>query len=257
MNPVAQRLTGWDSAEAAGRPLPEVFRIVNAKTRDVLESPVSLILATGDVVALAKNSLLLARDGKEYLIADSGAPIRNDNGDIIGVVLVFRDVTEEFAIQEQLRQSQKMDAIGQLAGGVAHDFNNMLGGIIGAAELLEKWLKDSPEAEKLWHMIIDTVKDLGYNVITAENGSQAVAVFSEQQASIDLVILDMVMPVMNGKECFAEMKKLKPDLKVVISSGFMRDEDLEPMKAAGVKSFIHKPFRSLILSQIVHEALHS
>ena len=158
MNPVAQRLTGWASEEAAGRPLSDVFHVINANSRQILESPVSTVIATGEVVGLAKNSILVSRDGREYLIADSGAPIRSDSGEIIGAVLVFRDVTEEFAVQEQLRQSQKMDAIGQLAGGVAHDFNNMLGGIIGAAELLEQWLQDCPESRQLLKMILDTAE---------------------------------------------------------------------------------------------------
>ncbi|WP_462324540.1 PAS domain S-box protein [Desulfoplanes sp.] len=137
MNPVAEDLTGWGMEEAWGEPLHRVFSIINADTRKPVDSPVEKVLATSSIVGLANHTVLVARDGSEYQIADSGAPIRSDSGEILGVVLVFRDVSKESILQEQLRQSRKMDAIGQLAGGVAHDFNNMLSGIMGAAELLE------------------------------------------------------------------------------------------------------------------------
>jgi PAS domain S-box-containing protein len=137
INPVAEKLTGWSFAETEGRHLEDVFNIVNADTRRKVESPVEKVIQTGEIVGLAQHTMLISKDGHERQIADSGAPIRNEDGDIIGVVLVFRDVTEQYLIEEQLRQSQKMDSIGQLAGGVAHDFNNMLAGIMGAAEILE------------------------------------------------------------------------------------------------------------------------
>jgi PAS domain S-box-containing protein len=138
MNQVAEKLTAWQSEEVVGKPLQSVFTIINAHTREPLESPVEKVLETNQIVGLAHYTVLVARDGREYQIADSGAPIRSDGGEILGVVLVFRDVTEERTLQEQLRQSQKMEAIGQLAGGVAHDFNNMLSGIVGATELLKE-----------------------------------------------------------------------------------------------------------------------
>ena len=135
MNPVAEQLTGWGADEAEGKPLDEVFQIVNVNSREVVENPTQEVLATGEVVGLASHTALVSRDGTERQIADSGAPIRSSEGEVVGVVLVFRDVTEEYALQERLRQGEKMDAIGQLAGGVAHDFNNMLGAILGYTEL--------------------------------------------------------------------------------------------------------------------------
>ncbi|MFW5857028.1 MAG: PAS domain S-box protein, partial [Planctomycetota bacterium] len=106
MNPVAETLTGWPLAEAVGRPLEEAFQIVNAQTRETVQNPVSKVLATGRVVGLANHTLLISRDGTERQIADSAAPIRNDDDMTSGVVLVFRDVTEEYAAAEALRDSE-------------------------------------------------------------------------------------------------------------------------------------------------------
>lgn len=95
INPVAESLTGWTSEEARGRPLRDVFHIVNEETRDPVEDPVVRVLREGVVVGLANHTLLIAKDGRETPIADSGAPIRDRSGTITGVVLVFRDQTEE------------------------------------------------------------------------------------------------------------------------------------------------------------------
>jgi PAS domain S-box-containing protein len=112
MNGLAQAVTGWDDG-AAGRPLGEVFRIVNEQTRQPVESPVTKVIREGVVVGLANHTALIARDGSEVPIDDSGAPIRNAGGEIIGVVLVFRDVTERRRLErmqkraeESLRQSE-------------------------------------------------------------------------------------------------------------------------------------------------------
>lgn len=108
MNPAAERLCGWTLAEAAGRPLTEVFRIINARTREIAVSPVEDVIARGAVMGLANHTTLLARDGTEYQIADSAAPIRNAEGLTIGVVLVFSDVTEKYRIEARLRESNEL-----------------------------------------------------------------------------------------------------------------------------------------------------
>ncbi|WP_411824530.1 PAS domain S-box protein [Leptospira sp. 'Mane'] len=107
MNPVAERLTGWPFYEAIGAPVKNVFHIVNAKTRVPAKNPVDEVLKTGQIVGLANHTALLAKNGVEYQIADSGAPIQNEKGDVLGVVLVFRDVTEDYKIQEELRSSEE------------------------------------------------------------------------------------------------------------------------------------------------------
>jgi PAS domain S-box-containing protein len=145
LNAVAERLTGWSSAEAAGRPLPEVFRIVNEDTHQPIENPVEKVLRTGTVVGLTNRTLLLARDGREFPIDDSAAPIHDDEGTTTGAVLVFRDVTDDRRREEELRQAQKMEAVGRLAAGIAHDFNNLLTVLSGyCALLLENFGAETP-----------------------------------------------------------------------------------------------------------------
>ncbi len=135
MNPVAENLTGWSRAEALGRPVQDIFHIINEQTRQRCVNPVQKVLESGQVVGLANHTALVSRGGIEYLIGDSGAPIRDESGQVIGVVLVFRDMTEKVKIENHMRQVQKMEAIGTLAGGIAHDFNNILGIILGNTEL--------------------------------------------------------------------------------------------------------------------------
>jgi len=111
MNPTAERLTGWTLADALGRPLDEVFRIVNADTRETVTNPVQLVMARGQVVGLANHTVLLARDGQEFQIADSAAPIRDAAGGIVGVVLVFSNVTEQYRVERALQQEQQFSKL--------------------------------------------------------------------------------------------------------------------------------------------------
>jgi PAS domain S-box-containing protein len=107
MNPIAEQLSGWSQADALGKPATEVFRIIHEETRQPAVVPVDKVLQTGEIHGLANHTLLIARDGTERPIADSAAPIRGKDGKLIGVVLVFRDVTEERRTELALRESQR------------------------------------------------------------------------------------------------------------------------------------------------------
>lgn len=131
LNRAAEQLCGWTQEEAAGRPLGEVFALRSAKTREPLANPVELVLQSNETVDLASSALLVGRDGGERLIAESAAPIRDPAGQILGVVLAFRDVTQKQEIEEALLRARKLESLGVLAGGIAHDFNNLLTGVLG------------------------------------------------------------------------------------------------------------------------------
>lgn len=477
LNKAAESLTGWSADSAIGCDIEAIFNIVNEATRGKVTNPVHHALREGISVELPDHTLLISHDGTEYRIADSCTLIRDVKEKVLGAVLVFRDITAEYALQEQLNHSRKMDAIGQLAGGVAHDFNNMLGGIRGCAELLQlqenvsgneeskeylsmiltsaeraadlagklltfsrrqivhstpvdahQAIKDAisllektidkrieiisdlsaeasvvigdltqlqniflniginashamPEGgtlsftskminltetycdaspfdlvegnyigieirdtgcgikpENLSHifepfyttkeqgkgtglglaaaygavqshkgsitvysepgngtcfhillpltdkavrslhyepeaihgkglvLVVDDesvmrtvarafLKQWGYDTLVAENGRMAVELYREHAGEIDLVILDMIMPEMNGRDCFFAMKSIRPDAKIVLSSGFSRNEDIKDLKEHGLTGFVKKPFSSAEFSKIVAAAL--
>ncbi|MHB8894783.1 MAG: hybrid sensor histidine kinase/response regulator [Candidatus Geothermincolia bacterium] len=140
LNKVAEHLTGWTQAEAVGQPLEEVFSIVAGKSGERRESPAQKILAAGGIVDLEEDTTLIAKDGRRRSIADSGAAIFDRESRIIGVVLVFRDVTEKLRTEEELLKIKKLESVGVLAGGIAHDFNNILVAILGNLNLASQLL---------------------------------------------------------------------------------------------------------------------
>ena len=107
MNPQAERLTGWLDARGMGKQLSDVFQVINTQTRKPVQSPVGQVLSTGKIVGLANHTTLLSRNGEEYHISDSAAPVKDSEGNIHGVVLVFRDVSEDYRQREKLRKSEE------------------------------------------------------------------------------------------------------------------------------------------------------
>jgi PAS domain S-box-containing protein len=135
INKVAEHLTGWAQEQAAGQPLDMIFRIINEETRQPADNPVTRVLKEGVTVGLANHTALVSRDGTERAIADSGAPIFDHESRIVGVVLVFRDVTDLRRLQMDNERADRLESLGQLAGGIAHDFNNILMGVLGSITL--------------------------------------------------------------------------------------------------------------------------
>ncbi|MFO7654004.1 MAG: PAS domain S-box protein [Candidatus Krumholzibacteriia bacterium] len=176
MNPVAEQLTGWTLAQARGRPLGEVFLVARADSGEAVPDPASRVMAADAPEELGRELILTARGGRERFIADSGAPIRDRQGAIAGVVLVFRDITEEKQLQEQLRQAQKMEAIGRLAGGVAHDFNNLLQAIEGYRSLAALSLGD-PEHVR------ECLDDIGHAAQRGADLTRRLLTFGRRQSS--------------------------------------------------------------------------
>ena len=121
MNAVAEKLTGWTAADAAGTPLTDVFRIVDESTRQPRESPVEKVRREGTVVGLTNHTVLLARDGREVAIDDSGAPIRDADGAIIGVVLVFREITERRRLESERAQLLELERSARAVAQAAQE----------------------------------------------------------------------------------------------------------------------------------------
>ncbi len=144
LNPVAENLTGLDLAQAKGKNIVEVFPIFNDHTQKTAENPVTKVLDAGHVVGLANHTVLLRQDGTQIPIEDSAAPIRDAHGELIGVVLVFRDVTSERKAQEAMRRTERLAAAGRLSATLAHEINNPLQSVASLV-YLSRTMPDVPK----------------------------------------------------------------------------------------------------------------
>lgn len=199
MNPIAEQLTGWNNNEATGRSLDKIFNIINELTGVPCENPVKKVLASGQIVGLANHTALISRDGKKRSIADSGAPIITSSGETIGVVLVFRDVTDQYRLERELEKVRKIESLGLLAGGIAHDFNNMLAAILGNIDLS---LLDPNLGGKTRKRLEDAVKaslrarDLTRQLLTFAKGGQPI----RQAAILPEIIKDSIDFILHGSD---------------------------------------------------------
>jgi PAS domain S-box-containing protein len=164
LNSEAEKLTGWKLSEAINKPLKNVFRIINEFTHMEADNPVSKVLETGHVAGLANNTLLVRKNGTEVAIDDSAAPIRIEDNKMIGVVLVFRDITERKKAEEELNRTmdqlvlvnEKLSVVGNLT---RHDVRNKLSTVTGYAYLLKKKHKDQADIIEGLDKIEQAVKD--------------------------------------------------------------------------------------------------
>ncbi len=116
LNTIAESLTGWKKKEGVGKPIGEIFKIINGQSRKPVENPVTQVIREGVIVGLANDTILISKEGKEIPINDSGAPIKDNDGNVMGVVLVFRDISERKKLEEDL--SVAYDAISSSINGV-------------------------------------------------------------------------------------------------------------------------------------------
>jgi len=197
INNVAETLTGWISEEATGRHLTEVFNIINGGTRQPIENTMEKVLSSGEIMGFRSNTILVSRDGKEINIDDSGAPIKDNDGNIIGVVLVFRDVSEQLRTEQELRKVSKLESVGILAGGIAHDFNNILTAILGNIDLS---LLDPNIPENSKSLLTEAVKashrarDLTQQLLTFAKGGEPI----KETASLIEIIKDSADFILRG-----------------------------------------------------------
>ena len=191
LNPLAQRLTGWTQAEAAARPVDEIFHIVNQETRQPSAIPVKETLARGTIQGLANHTILIARDGSECAIADCCAPIRDRDGKVVGAVLVFRDVTGDYAAAQALRDHQlytrslfesNIDAIMTTnPSGIITDVNNQMEALAGCAreELIgtpfKNYFTDPERAEAGIKLVLSEQRVRNYELTArARDGKETV-----------------------------------------------------------------------------------
>lgn len=156
MNPIAQQLTGWTENEASGISLHEVFPIFNEDTRNPVENPVDKVRRLGTVVGLANHTFLVSRDGREISIDDSGAPIRDSLGKMIGIVLVFRDISDRRVSEAAMMRAEKLAAAGRLAATVAHEVNNPLEGLTNLVFIARR----SDDMEEIRHLLAQAETEL-------------------------------------------------------------------------------------------------
>ena len=137
VNAAATQLLGKTEKECLGQLVEIVYRTRHIRTNSPQPSIAKRVFARQEILAPPEPTLLQQTDGNQLPVVETAAPIINPEGKLEGAVLIFRDVSESLQMERQVRQAQKMEAVGRLSSGVAHDFNNILGGIIGLSELIE------------------------------------------------------------------------------------------------------------------------
>jgi PAS domain S-box-containing protein len=210
MNRIAEILTGWSASDAVGEPMDRVFLTLDRDTRRPLRDPVSAVLSDGEPIAGGVPCLLIAKDGRELLVADSAAPIRDPETRIVGAVFVFRDVTERERMEDQLRNTQKLEALGVLAGGIAHDFNNLLTGMFGFVEMAREHATDSRSVQDHTSRamaVLDKARGLTRQLLTFSKAGEPV----RQAVDLERVVRDAVAFVLSGSNVVADLN-IDPDL---------------------------------------------
>ncbi len=197
INKEAEKLTGWTQEDATGSPILKIFQIIDQNTRESCENSVGKVIETKKIVSLANHTVLIARDGTERIIAHSGAPIFDKESEIIGVVLVFRDVSEKRKMEAELFKAQKLESIGILAGGIAHDFNNILTALMGNISLSKLSTKPGDKISKnLVEMEKATLRAIGLTgqLLTFSKGGAPV----KKTLSISELIRDCALFALSG-----------------------------------------------------------
>lgn len=197
VNEVAEQLTGWHQKEAAGRMVAEVFRILNEQTGQPCGTSVQQVLESGTMASPASDRVLISRDGSRRQISSSASPIRATAGNIIGTVLIFQDVTEQRHMEQALHRVDKLESLGVLAGGVAHDFNNILTAIVGNISLASQIIDPEHQIQNLlataekasWR-----AKDLTQQLLTFAQGGHPI----KETTSIAAIIQESSQFVLYG-----------------------------------------------------------
>jgi PAS domain S-box-containing protein len=228
MNPVARELTGWNQSEASGQPLEKVFRIVNEKTRESVETPVAKVKRLNNIVGMANHTLLIRKDGTELNIADSGAPIRDQKGETIGIVLVFRDITMERKTQDALIANEKLAVAGRLAATIAHEIHNPLDSVSNLLYLMRNGA--SPEEASQF-------MDMAEHELTrvTQISRAMLGLYRESKAPVDVDLKEML------QEILLLLERRLIDLGITVSTDMPKSVSI-----AGFPAELRQVFTNLI-----------
>lgn len=210
MNNIAEHLTGYTLSESMGKDITEIFKIVNENSRDTVQNPVEIVIKEDRIVELANHTILISKNHHEHYITDTAAPIHQNDGKLLGVILTFSDITEKQKLLSASQRNQKLEAIGMLASGIAHDFNNLLGGIYGNIDLA---LLDTQEPNTYEYLLdakktIDRARDLTRQLLTFSKGGDPV----RKPEDWKLLLLDTVKFALSGSNISVHFN-LPEDLK--------------------------------------------
>ncbi len=175
LNGAAEKITGWLHEEAVGRPLSEVFKIVNDESRETIINYAAMALEGKYSEIGGPHNILIAKNGLEYNISDNATPVRDSQGKVCGIVVVFRDITEQQRVEEELFKARKMESIGILAGGIAHDFNNIMTGLFGNISLAKNSLPKKTKAREYLDIASNALEravDLTGQLLTFAKGGE-------------------------------------------------------------------------------------
>jgi PAS domain S-box-containing protein len=228
MNPVARELTGWSQAEASGQPLEKIFHIVNETSREPVENPVAKVKRLKSIVGMANHTMLIRKDGTELNIADSGAPIRDQKGETMGIVLVFRDITMERKTQEALIANEKLAVAGRLAATIAHEIHNPLDSVSNLLYLMRNGA--SPEESRQF-------MDMAEQELTrvTQISRAMLGLYRESKAPVVVDLKEML------QETLLLLERRLTDMGVAISTDMPR-----PISVAAFPAELRQVFTNLI-----------
>ncbi|WP_260738930.1 ATP-binding protein [Tunturiibacter lichenicola] len=229
MNPVARELTGWSQTEADGRPLEEVFRIVNETTREPMETPVAKVKRLDKTVSMANHhAILLRKDGTEMDISDSAAPIHDKKGETTGIVLVFRDITMERKTQEALMANEKLAVAGRLAATIAHEIHNPLDSVSNLLYLM----RNGASQEESSHFMDMAEQELAR---VTQISRAMLGLYRESKAPVVVDLKEML------EEILLLMERRLSDLGVTVST-----EMPKPIEVAAFPAELRQVFTNLV-----------
>jgi PAS domain S-box-containing protein len=203
LNPVAEAMTGWSTAEARGEPLERVFRIINEDTRRLAENPVGKAMQVGKVIGLANHTALISKDGSEIPIEDSAAPIRDTQGNTCGAVMVFHDVTQRRRAEQALRDTDRRK--DEFLATLAHELRNPLAPIRQATRILRA--ETATEAQKRWcqdvidrqvqymALLIDDLLDIS----RVSRGTLELRIETTELAAVIEAAIETARPIIDAK----------------------------------------------------------